>query len=527
MIAGVSSFGTGRWWEGPTFLFTLALLSVVPLLWPEVAPLVDLPGHIGRYRVELDLHSSADLQRYYDFHWTLIGNLGIDLLVVGLAPIFGLELAVKLIVAFIPVLTVFGIFAVGRELHGRVPPTALFAVPFVYGFPFNYGFTNFALSIGLAFLAFALWLRLSKLGKLRLRAIIFAPISCVLWIVHVFGWGFLGLLAFGAEVVRQRDEGLSWAAAMRGSVLQSLPLSLPFAMMILWRTGEVAGDTTTYLLTWKLLTVASALRDRWLVWDAVSVAVALVVISAAMFDPKLEFSRRMTIPTIALAVTFVALPYKLFGSAHADMRLVPYVIIVAIVAIRFRTQDAKAEALVASLGLVFIACRLIGNTISFSIADAELRRSSQGLQLVRPGSAVLTLASAACDEPWALPRHWHWGALVISRRFGFSNDQWDLPGAQLLSIKYGKAVPFEDVSSALVFSPSCTARLNHERRASNEAARTTQESLDQFPRRAFQYVWLIKPLRGTFVAPSDLRVIWDSPESILYQVTATSQPRKT
>ena len=59
----------------------LMLLSVVPLLYPAVPPLVDLFGHMGRYRVQLDLATSPCLQQYYEFDWAPIGNLGVDGLV--------------------------------------------------------------------------------------------------------------------------------------------------------------------------------------------------------------------------------------------------------------------------------------------------------------------------------------------------------------------------------------------------------------------------------------------------------------
>ena len=65
----------------------------LPLLWPDVPPLLDLPGHMGRYRVQLDLATSPDLQQYFGFHWQVIGNLGVDLLVELLAPLIGLETA--------------------------------------------------------------------------------------------------------------------------------------------------------------------------------------------------------------------------------------------------------------------------------------------------------------------------------------------------------------------------------------------------------------------------------------------------
>ena len=129
------------WWETRPFVAAVILLSMVPLIYPPIPPLVDLFGHMGRYRVQLDLH------------WAAIGNLGVDLLVMPLGKLIGLEPAVKLIVLAIPPMTVAGFLWVAREVHHRLPPTALFALPFAYSHPFMFGFVNFALSVGLAFLA--------------------------------------------------------------------------------------------------------------------------------------------------------------------------------------------------------------------------------------------------------------------------------------------------------------------------------------------------------------------------------------
>ena len=65
---------------------------------------------------------------------------------------------------------------------------------------------GFALSMALAFLAFGLWLRLGRLGKSRQRALLFVPISFIVYFAHTFGWGMLGLLCFSAEAVRQADS---------------------------------------------------------------------------------------------------------------------------------------------------------------------------------------------------------------------------------------------------------------------------------------------------------------------------------
>ena len=62
-----------EWWERRSFVVAMVLLSIVPLLLPHPAPLVDLLGHIGRYRVQLDVASSPLLQRYYEYDWAPIG----------------------------------------------------------------------------------------------------------------------------------------------------------------------------------------------------------------------------------------------------------------------------------------------------------------------------------------------------------------------------------------------------------------------------------------------------------------------
>ena len=193
------------WWIGPGFVWVCILLSTVPLLWPAIPPLVDVPGHIGRYHVAIDLWRSADLQRHWDYHWAPIGNLGVDLLVIPLAKWVGVELATKLITVAIPPLFVAGLIRLSHAATGTLSPSAALAFPLAYGYPFQFGFVNFMLAAALALHALASWIRLAD--RPALRAMIFIPVSCLLWVAHSFGWGLFGLLAFTAEVMRLRSHG--------------------------------------------------------------------------------------------------------------------------------------------------------------------------------------------------------------------------------------------------------------------------------------------------------------------------------
>src|SRR6185369_5334937 len=206
-------------------------------------PLVDLPGHMGRYRVELSLATSPTLQQYFTYQWAMIGNLGVDLLVMALGPIIGLEPAVKLIVLAIPALTAAGFLWVAREVHHKIPPTAYFAIPFIYGHPFLFGFVNFALSMALAFLAFGLWLHLGRTERTKLRAWLFVPISLIVFFCHTYGWGALGLLCFSAEAVRLHDRGTTWWKAGIHAALNAAVMALPILIMLVWRSETHGGST--------------------------------------------------------------------------------------------------------------------------------------------------------------------------------------------------------------------------------------------------------------------------------------------
>ena len=500
-------------WERRDFVLALILLSVLPLLWPDVPPLLDLPGHMGRYRVQLDLLTSPDLQQYYGFRWQLIGNLGIDLLVVVLEPLFGLEIAVKLVVLTIPALTAGRLLWVAYEVHGRVPPTALLAVPFAYNYPFLFGFVNFALAMGLALMAFAFWLRLARLGHLRMRAALFMPISVILWVVHAFGWGTLGVLAFSAELVRQHDNGRNVFVAGFWAGVHCLALAPPVALMLLWRSnsGGVTGDWFNWERKWEWLYMS--LRDRWEWFDIGSLALCVVVGLWSLIDRRMSWSRNLAASFLFLVIVFVLLPRIVFGSAYADMRLAPYLFAIALVAIRFKERASFGFMRTVAIGaLAFVLVRTAGSGISAWLYDRTYDRELAALAHIPHGARLVSFSGRECVEPWAMTRLLHLPAMATVRNHAFSNDQWALPGAQLLYVRYKPGWPFIRDASQVVT----------ERRCRNEAWRTMNEALIFFPREAFDYVWLIAPPRHDRSLTQGLIPIWRDGDSVLYRVADTN-----
>lgn len=504
------------WWETRWAVAGLMLAAALPLLWPDIPPLVDLPGHMGRYKIELDLAASPDLQRYYRFDWAMIGNLGIDLLIVPLAPLLGLELATKLIVLAIPPLTVAGFLWVAREIHGRIPPNALFAVPFAYAYPFLFGFVNYALSMALALLAFALWLRWGRLERWRLRAALFVPISVALWLCHAFGWAVLGVLVFSAELVRQRDSGRAFVPAIAFAALGCLPLALPVVLTLAWRQGVGSGDTGDWF-NWRAKSawLIMVLRDRWYWFDLLSAAAMILVVFGTWRSPRFALSRALGLGVGFLLLIFILLPRILLGSAYADMRLIPYVVALGLIAARPR-GDAPPHLAprLAAVALLFVLLRIGANVWSFGLYDRTYDRELAAIDHIPRGARLASFVGAPCTDEWRMSRLFHLPSIALVRREAFANDQWSMAGAQLVRIVYPVSSDYGGDPSQIVVASGCEGT----------PFRSLDESLRYLPRAAFDYVWLIDPPAYDARLAEGMVPVWRSGSSVLYRVSNRARP---
>ncbi len=507
------------WWEQHWVHALLIIATAVPLLYPAIPPLIDLPGHLGRYRIELDQLNHLAANPYYVFQWQMIGNLGIDLLIIPMSQLFGLELGAKLIVLLIPTLTALGLLWISREVHGKVTPTALFALPFAYAHPFTFGFINYTLSMALALNAFALWLRLERMHMYRLRAVIFLCLSPVLWLCHVFGWAALCLLAASSEIVHQHDKRGKWLPAVFYAGVNGLALAPPILLIIMWRSGHVGGQTGGWIwqpefLFAKYAWIDEALRDRWILLDKFSIWALALLLFVAIRNPWFSFSRNLAASALILLAVFLALPYVVFGSAYADMRLVPYMFAIAIIGIRMRPLAGfQVRASLALLGLAFFAMRTVGTTWSYALSSDTAQQALGALPLVPEKARLVTFVGRTCQTSWFTGRMEHLPALAIVRRHAFSNDQWEMAGAQLMRSVYPqKGTPVEmhfgRDPSQMVTPPECK----------NPVWKPLNWALTNLPRDKFDYVWIITPPRYDAALLKGMTLIWRDGPDRLYRI---------
>jgi hypothetical protein len=501
------------WWETRWFALAAVLLSAVPLLWPAVPPLNDMPGHLGRYHVAASLADSPWLQRHWLYVWRPIGNLGVDLLVMPLIPLLGVEPAAKLVVVLIPPLTVASLIWLSRESGGRASPALPFAFPLAYAFPFQFGFVNFCLSAALALAALALWLRLAREGRLVLRAALFVPIALLLWLAHCFGWAMFGLFVFGVELVRVRPGATGWAAAAMRAGLACVPLALPLVPML---AGAASGNGDGLGASWEWLAKAAALpsllRERWSGYDLLSSVALLLLCWAALRSRLLRVDPMIGAAAAIGGIAWLLLPYRLLGGAYVDIRMAPFVVALLIAGIRLRPGHERLAPVLAIAASLFFVVRIATTTIVF-VAAAQLQESAAAVgPLIPRGASVLVAVQVTC-KGWADRRLGHVAGLVLARRDIFDNSEWTLPGQQLLQDRRPDAAPFRADPSQLIYPDSCRARQF-----------TFADLVGGFDRAAFDYVWTIDMPARAALAQDVVRVAQRGP-STLYRVARRERQR--
>jgi hypothetical protein len=487
----------------------LSVLMLVPLIWPTIPPLTDLPGHMGRYAIQLDDGSDPFLVANYKYLFQLSGNLGVDLLIIPLAPMFGLEVSVKMIVMAVPAIAAAGMLFISREIHGRITPAAIVALPLAYGHPFTYGFINFSLSMALALCAFALWLRLGRKRQFVRRVFLFAFITTAIWLVHSYGWIFLGILCFSTEIIRARNDGKNWLGALFEAAIHCLCFLPAFMLTIFWRSDvSESGISNWFVLINKFQSLVMTFRDRWRWIDIASVVFVLAFIYETARRKGRQFAPKVAFPAILLFAAFLIMPSVIFNSYFADMRLTPYIFIMTLLAINGPSSDERSrKKWLYIIAFAFLFARVGINTASFYLYDARHSSALKALEHLPVHSRLLTFVQH-CPY-WFTERTEHISGLAIVRRKSFSNDQWSTEGGQAITVVKTDAPGFSKDPSQFVTDGKCES----------PGALSIDDAVAEFPRAAFDYLWIINAPKMANQTIKGLNPVWSNGQDTLYRIT--------
>lgn len=481
----------------------LVLATVLPVAFLQTPPMIDVLGHMGRYELQTGLAHQPWLQMFYAFKWQVIGNLGADLLVQAAQPLLGVVGATRLAIMLVPLLAASGILLLSRQVHGRVTPFAVMALALIYSLPFTWGFLNFSLAMALALLAFTLWLRL---GAGPLRMVLFVPVGLLIWLCHTFGWAFLGILCTAESLVRHRGEGRSWLAVLLATLRDCCPLLAPLVPMLMWRSGaDGAGIDGWFHLIEKAAWLVSIQRLGWEWTDKATAILIAFVIYIGFRSPRFAASQTIGFAAALTFAAFLLLPQKIFGSVFADMRLAPYVVILALLTLREKEND---RPILMVLALLFLALRLTLTGHVYRERERDLEAHLAALAVIPEHARLATLIEVPCYSEWPVPWFSHIGSVALVRKHVFTNDQWANSNMNPLKVHFPEADVFATDDRQLFYPERCGL------------APTLQQSLRELPARAFTHVWIIGIKPSAIPRRSGLTLAWHSADAAVFTVSA-------
>ena len=219
-------------------MIALGIAAHLALIWAwPYPPLLDWPNHMARHYLEARAMVGASLPSGYDIKYSLMPNLGADLIVPLLLQIFPLTVASRLFLTFNVLVCWLG-FAlfVARQAPGtgNAYGASLLVLPWLLTGTFFLGFLNYTSGLGLAFLAFLNYLRLFERGRApSWQLALHGGLVALLFVWHLAALGSYGILHASHLLMHVLKHGRSILTNREGQkkALLGLAVLLPAATM--------------------------------------------------------------------------------------------------------------------------------------------------------------------------------------------------------------------------------------------------------------------------------------------------------
>lgn len=391
--------------EGRSAWVVVILAAVVagaPMLATRLLPSIDYLNHAARLWVLARYDEVPALREFYVVHWAPIPNIGLDLLVTGLArwagapPLATLrDLTLLLTAATIPIIALLQ-----RVLFGRPSAWSAAALLFLPNYVLLYGFLNYVAGVNLALLGVACWAGLRPRRRAAACAVS-AGFAVLLFFAHLYALGLYGLMLLGLEA----PEAWRRREPRRLAVLL-LPFLPAAALLAASPVGSNAAAARTLAsdMHHKLMGLYSVVDMGHPAVAAVTALGFGAAVAYGMATRRLRLHGRAPVLLAAFALAFLAMPFTLLGSGFADYRL-PIAGVLLFLGVTRWEPVPRRFALPGAALLAAIALLRAG-VFAGDCAAADHRYAAimQALRPVAPGSRVLG-AIAAEDANGAFLRH--------------------------------------------------------------------------------------------------------------------------
>jgi hypothetical protein len=432
---------------GPIILLIILLCFVtLPLIWFSYLPLTDYPNHLARLQIHKTLGTNGDLARFYEFHWRLTPNLGLDLLAQPLSLFLPIERVGKTVVIFCFVMIYLGTIVLNRELTHQNWGPSIFAGILLYNGAFYWGFINYMIGLGFAVWAFWAWVRYRGMN-IVISIVLFTVLGGLVCLMHLYAFVIYGVCVAGYECsmfwekirierqIRMPLFRIPFAAAV-SLIMPLLALLRPVAGnrgRIVW--GQSWGPQTFWdsVIKWKAQALASPIYSHHFLEKPLLLAVVVVLLWAVV-TRTLVVSTRMLIPLAAFGVIFIAMPSEIWGgqASFADYRLPSGVAFIALASLGWGETSQLRIEVVRVLLLLCLIARIGSVILAWRPAQPIIAEYDAALQLVPPGARLFC---AMDDSAWNFPPLVHVPVLAAAKRGVFEPGTFSDNGKGLQLLK--------------------------------------------------------------------------------------------
>ena len=421
---------TARAW---IFLIVVALLA--PIWTVRYPPIVDYPNHLASAFVLAHLNDpSFHFSSFYAADWNANPYLAMDVILVGLQRLMPIEIAgrvlLSLCVLVVPAAAWFflrranpreqgcpsfreslGTHRPGGRGAGTHESLALWSLAITQNlYFFLWGMLNLQLSLALCLLVLGVWLQYLERPRFTSWCLLLV-MTTALYFTHLMGFGIAGwvMTAYAVFAPSRAQAGRTGSLQLSQS-LPGLPgvwrprrrlrniffswmLFVPGALFFFHSTMPQANSGWASVFRWssKLPGLAVAVTSGISpAYDFITAAILLAAVAAACIDnPDFGCNYRWLGVAASLFALYWILPARLGPGINADRRLIPFVFVLLLPAIRL----GRRERLVAVMAILLFALRASEVEHHFVSAQRESARLAHAFSVIPDGARVLPLGT--------------------------------------------------------------------------------------------------------------------------------------
>jgi hypothetical protein len=256
-------------------------------------------------------------------------------------------------------------------------------------------------------------------------------------------------------------------------------------------------------------------KGQWLVsiqrldWQVADLACAAILLALPLLalSPRVRIDSRVGLAAALAVAAFLLLPKQIFGSVFADMRLAPYAVLLALLALR-DTGTVATRRVVMAAALAFLGLRLALTAQVYQEREREVERHLSALDAIPTHARVAVLVEVPCQTDWTLPWLSHLGSMALTRKPIFVNDQWANASMNPLRVRLPGAGAFATDDKQLFFPARCSM------------APTLAQAVRALPLDAFTHVWLVGPSPSAIPSHPKLAPVWRSRDAAVLRITS-------